>query len=470
MSKINVICYFILFFAFSNLYAQWEADVRLTNDPGESRTSFSPGRCCAAIGITVHVVWADDRTDGTEEIFHKRSTDNGTTWSADTRLSTSNPMRFSDYPAIAVLGNYVHVVWHDDRDAGTPEWEIYYKRSTDNGVTWGTDTRLTNASSASYYAAISVSDSNVHVVWYDYRDGNFEIYYKNSTDNGFSWNADTRLTNNISISENPTIVCSGSYVHVTWFDERDGNCEIYHKRSMDNGVTWGADTRLTNDAANSYYTSLATAGNDVHLVWYDNRDGNYEIYYKKSTDNGSTWGADTRLTNNSSASMEPSLAASASMLHLTWEDQRDGNYEVYYKRSTDAGLTWQADTRLTAATLTSHKSTVALSGSYVHTVWTDFRDNNMEIYYKRNPTGNVEVKEHNKLPISYTELIAYPNPFTAYTIIKGCENDQLTVFNVSGRMIKEYSGSRIGADLPAGVYFVTLRGKNTAPLRILRIK
>lgn len=67
--------------------AQWEPDVRLTNDGAESYTSFPDGRCLAASGNVLHAVWYDYR-DGSGDIYYKRSQDNGTSWGPDTRLTT----------------------------------------------------------------------------------------------------------------------------------------------------------------------------------------------------------------------------------------------------------------------------------------------------------------------------------------------------------------------------------------------
>ncbi|MBN1689819.1 MAG: IPT/TIG domain-containing protein, partial [Dehalococcoidia bacterium] len=58
---------------------------------------------------------------------------------------------------------------------------------------------------------------------------------------------------------------------------------MYYKRSTDGGANWGADTRLTNDAGSSLTPSIAVSGNNVHVSWQDNRDGNWEIYYKRDT-------------------------------------------------------------------------------------------------------------------------------------------------------------------------------------------
>ena len=61
--------------------------------------------------------------------------------------------------------------------------------------------------------------------------------------------------------------------------------------------------------------------------------GTIEIYYKRSTDTGLSWGAETRLTYNPSGSLFPSVSVSGSAVHIVWEDYRAGNWEIYYKRS-----------------------------------------------------------------------------------------------------------------------------------------
>jgi hypothetical protein len=65
---------------------------------------------------------------------------------------------------------------------------------------------------------------------------------------------------------------------------------------------WQPDQRLTNDpalSATSYNNAwcVAASGDTIHVVWYDNRiaSTNWEIYYKRSTNGGAAWGADTRL-------------------------------------------------------------------------------------------------------------------------------------------------------------------------------
>ncbi|MFN0275930.1 MAG: exo-alpha-sialidase [Chitinophagales bacterium] len=460
------------FFA-SLAYTQWQPDVRLTNNTAESYTSYGAARSIAADGDTVHIVWFDSR-DGNPEIYYKQSTDGGITWNEDTRLTNSGAE--TEFPAISVSESNVHVVWGDTRDGG--DLEIYYMHSTDGGVTWNADIRLTDDNNYSSYPSCAVSAEVVHVVWEDYRDGNLEIYYKRSEDGGLTWSTDARISDNSYESENPSVAVSGSTVHIVWNDDRHGANEVYYKRSINGGVTWGAETRLTNDPAFGNLASLAVSGTNVHLTWYDERDGNREIYYKNSTDDGISWGSDTRLTTDTSASNSPSLSLVGSNVHLVFHDERDGNKEIYYKHSSDGGINWSSDTRLTDAEGVSGRPSILASEEALQVVWYDERDGNSEIYYKRNSTGgSVDFDEN---PSPEFQFSVYPNPANSFLNLEfsdGLNKGTIEIFSILGeRVFSEpvISSSKKEINLKSfsqGIYLLTMfNGKEYFSKRILITK
>ena len=321
--------------------------------------------------------------------------------------------------------------------------------------------------------SIAVNGSNLHVVWEDERQGNSEIYYKGSTDGGSNWGPDIRLTNDGANSWNPSVAVSGSVVHVAWYDDRDGNWEIYYKNSTDGGLTWGSDTRLTNNIAVSRYPCIAVSGSEVHLVWHDDRDGNYETYYKRSTDGGLTWGSDIRLTYSVLGAYYPSVAVSGSKVHVVWFDQRDGNYEIYYKRSLDAGINWDTDLRLTNDLAFSFAPSLAISGSVVHVVWQDIRDGNFEIYYKHDTNGNsVNI---NDITHNIEGIILFPNPANAVVNINYSgfnSGDQLSFINylgqvISKQLITQQSFKLNTSNLVDGIYFIQIQSNRKSATKML---
>ena len=424
MKKLNKFFRLVFFFflisistlLIRNGECQWQSDVRLTNAPDTSRTSFGSDWCIATSGNYVHIVWIDKR-DGNTEIYYKCSTDGGINWQADVRL-TNDPSN-SMYPSIAVAGSLVHVAWNDRRINN--QSEIFYKRSTDGGTTWGSDTRLTFDTNSSAYPSIAASGNFVCLTYSDNRNNSkMEIYYMHSTNSGDTWSAETRLTYAQVVAQFSCISLSGQNIGIAWHDRRDGTGEIYYKRSTNLGATWSVDTRLSFDTAMSTWPSIVVNGSMIHVAWYDMRDGNYEIYYKRSTDGGTNWGAETRLTNDAAYSTYPTLAVSGSNVHLVWYDSRDGNTEIYYKFSSNSGVSWGTDTRLTNDAGTSLYPFIAITNTTLHVIWTENRDGNPEIYYKRNPTGNpIGITQiSTDIPKEYKLMQNYPNPFNPVTKIK----------------------------------------------------
>jgi hypothetical protein len=446
------------------LFGQWQADYRLTNDPNESRCATT--KAVAANGPAVHVVWFDNR-DGNQEIYYKSSSDTGLTWSADDRLT--NNASSSQTPRIVVSGANLHVVWQDNRDGN---YEVYYKRSTDAGAGWGSDIRLTSNSNWSLFPTLAVSGSSVHLLWMDDRDGNRETYYKHSTDNGASWSSDTRLSNDADWTWSPAIAVAGDTVHAVWYEsDAGGNLgkEIWYARSTNAGLTWEPAINLTSDPGVSMGPCVGASGSTVHVTWEDNRDGNYEIYYKRSTDNGASWGSDTRLTSNSAASTGSSIDISGANVHVVWTDERDANSEIYYKSSVNNGASWSPDTRLTNDAATSFYNSISASGPAVNVVWYDQRDGNWEVYYKRNPTGNVFIEEQQSRILPRNPLSA-ATMFRDRIIIRFTMPSQnplkLKLYDITGTLVFEENyvrpvstlilqGGKIRG-LTRGVYFLNI--------------
>ncbi len=442
MKKLFLVFVLVLFTAQFSL-AQWEDDVRLTNDANSSITNYNMRRSIAAINDFVHVVWKDNR-DGNWEVYYKRSTDGGINWSPDTRFTIM--AETSSGSSIAVSGTNVHVVWNDNRNGNL---ETYYRRSIDGGTSWEADVRLTEDPTLSYASVIALSGSYVHVAWIDCPSGGErKIHYKHSTDEGISWEEDMQLTNENEYSLNPSIATSGTNVHVVWNGSRNGNEGIIYKRSMDGGISWEPDIQLTDDTFESQLPSIAVSGSTVHVAWIDNRDTDwgYEIYYKHSLDGGVSWSEDIQLTNDGySTSMCPNLTVSGPVVHMVWEDDREGNYNIYYKRSEDGGENWEADTLISGnGGMSSQHACVAVSSSVLHTVWYDDRDGNNEIYYKRNPTGGISVGIENELPRNSSQVVSlYPNPASTILNINfsspTVETITLRFMDMSGKTFRTYN-------------------------------
>jgi hypothetical protein len=446
----------------SPAFAEWGPDVRLTVNDSSSRASLNNAWCVAVSGDTVHAVWFDGR-EGVFAVYYRSSYDIGETWNAETCLAR---VSYAEYPCIAVAGGDVHVVWEDYRDGN---FEVYHKHSPDGGVTWEDDRRLTVNSAQSWYPSVAASGTNVCVVWEDGRSGYYNIYAKTSTDAGATWSPDTALSAGASMHESPSVAVVDSCIYAAWSGYFANASDIWFRRSTDAGATWEPGVRLvqTIDIA-SGQPCIAAAGSSVNLVWSDGTYANPEIIQKRSTDRGLSWTDPVRLTNNAGTSQSPSVSARDSLVHLVWEDDRCGLGEIFYLRSTDMGATWEPETRLTDDTASSQFPSVAAGEGAVHVVWQDYRDGNYELYYKREADLTALSATGEVRPV--VVLSAMPNPFVSWTRVRGGERERFIVTDALGRRAGECCGARAGEKLEPGVYFLGRADGAGQVLRVLKLR
>lgn len=376
---IGVIAGFFIQFAGAQT---WSTAKRLTWVPGIS----SYPSVVVDSSDRIHVVW-NDYAPGQEEIFYKRSTNGGASWSSSKRLSWSDGI--GSVPSIAAdSSNGLHVVWTTYIPGAA---EIFYRKSTDGGVTWQASKRLTWTSGVSLHPKIVSGLSGwVHVVWYDDTPGNYELYYQRSTNGGTTWQAIKRLTwSSVDSVWQSVAVDSGGGIHIVWVEGNQGEWplhEIYYKRSINGGSVWQATKRLTwNNSSSSSPRITIGSGSEIHVSFTDSAAGNAELYYKKSTDVGGTWGPSKRLTWNSGPSDNSYIAVdSSNRVHVAWEDWVSGNWEILYRRSTNGGTAWQTTKRLTWTPMESYAPSMGIDTSDgIHLVWYDLNPGNHEIFYKK---------------------------------------------------------------------------------------
>jgi hypothetical protein len=190
-----------------------------------------------------------------------------------------------------VIGAYPAVDHSSPNFAGTvyDSWHdyakniIYVDKSTNGGVTWGTDVAAatTHAGfgtdigcvggrSQGPAHAIKVGPSgSIYLVYADpvtsgANSRKFDIVFKKSTNGGSTWSAAVVLNDDATLTDqfHPTLSVAsngagGDKVTVTWYDRRDdpANClaHVYGTVSTDNGATWSANVRLTTVTAPSNF-------------------------------------------------------------------------------------------------------------------------------------------------------------------------------------------------------------------------
>ncbi len=129
--------------------------------------------------------------------------------------------------------------------------------------------------------------------------------------------------------------------------------------------------------------SVAWTGSEYGLAWQDERDGNWEIYFARFDADGRKVGSDVRVTAAANSSLNPSLAWTGTEYGVAWHDGRDGNWEIYFARLDADGNKIGGDVRVTDAANSSQNASLAWTGTEYGVAWHDGRDGNWEIYFAR---------------------------------------------------------------------------------------
>ena len=116
---------------------------------------------------------------------------------------------------------------------------------------------------------------------------------------------------------------SGGSAAITWFDERDGNREVYLAVVSDNPTHEALEAhalRVTSTPGESIGAYVAWNDERIGLVWSDELEGQHEVFFQSFDSTGRATEASHRLTRNTTASLIPSIQTWADGFALVWNE------------------------------------------------------------------------------------------------------------------------------------------------------
>lgn len=265
------------------------------------------------------------------------SDDGGLSWATEVTMPGSGPAGQGMWPAVAPNGDVYFALVNRGSDQIT-DW-IY--KSVDGGDTW-----------------VRMTDIAANV-----RNPRNEL--SSISCGRTALNADIRNlpSPQIAISSNVSVP-AGYVIHAVYPYDSDGTgpdeSNVFYRRSLDGAVSWEPEVQINDDATNTdqFFPALAVSeGGIVGVSWYDRRldPGNvlFDRYFAFSTDEGVTFTANERLSDESSpvAVTNPNfdglstcyhgdydqVAFANDTFHVIWSDDRritetGPNPDVYYDR------------------------------------------------------------------------------------------------------------------------------------------
>jgi len=400
----------IFFVRSSNCGETWTTPKKLSSASSAQDPSFD-----MAVGPNgkVFIVWGDNRNDSLPlasplytQVFSLESNDYGATWNAEKRISDPTSNVSDDYTPVVVWtpnGDLI-VSWISDRNAisAGDEYDYYSARSSDDGRTWTTDTRLNTESAGTQDISsfgLCADHEHVYAVYQTKPDASsvYDVRMRDSHDFGTTFSSamtlnGSRDTSGLILS----MACAGDRAIVA-FDAAgspgDTIDDVRVAATTDGGHTWSSANKVDkDDPSNSGFepgdiTTTITPAGDAIVAYTDQRQGisTSEGFYNHSEDGGISWLAhDIELTSiatvhNVSMSRELGTMLSTAMdaegasddhelnAWITFFDNRTGDKGIFSTRLNFARAGAQldrlsGDNRLETAIMISQDSFPA-SGS-----------------------------------------------------------------------------------------------------------
>ncbi len=188
-------------------------------------------------------------------------------------LSTVGGMIAATYPMMVIdNGNYIHLTY---ADFNSGDWIVYYKRSTNNGITWdGYSLPVGNFTGGyTFQPTITVNDDDVvSISFYHVSNGDDADYYViKSYDQGLTFTDPIKISGvssdasqNGSRGDYQGFSSHAEYDVAIWSDFRNGNSDIYGALVLPSEITYNPTSGW-----NLISIPLVVGGNppDYTYVW-----------------------------------------------------------------------------------------------------------------------------------------------------------------------------------------------------------
>lgn len=340
----------------------------------------------------IYVVWQESvpgNTDRNYEIFFKKSSDEGNSFGEKIRLSDN--IGFSEHPQMASENRNVYVVWADNTNVNK---QIYFKKSNDGGDSFEEQMLLSDGNSNAFNQEISSFGENVYIVWLEKVPyGPYRIMLASSNDGGDTFHKPIKLSENAMAQTYPKISAFDNNVYVVWNveDRLDTKNGVYFISSLDNGMTFGNTSKLNTEEKDFGEPQVATYENQVYVIWGGsdtNRLKNLSL--TKSDDYGQTFSEINKISETDHGKLsEPSnveiMADQNNRVFIAWQDKMNPSDkdEIFFASSTDRGESFSGVTNLSNNADISECPSIIAVNDMVFATWEDLTPGNHEVLFAR---------------------------------------------------------------------------------------
>jgi hypothetical protein len=382
------------------------------------------------VGI-INMVWGDfGFSSHNSVIYYSRSTDKGSSFSQPVIVSDVTVDSYSPKIALDKSGN-LHLVW-TDRSIYINS-DIFYTRAQNDGVSFSPAVNISNNSPHSSAPKIAVdSTGKIGVVWMNMIDDcdwpfgcTTNIHFSYSTAKGNSFSPVINISDHLFRSTgnlSPAMALgSDGDIYVVF----KSMSNIYFSRSLDNGVSFSPEIKISNFSL--YSTNPTVAVNSVRNLGMISKDsategliinlfrplyygcrvpqiavdnsGNINVIWQlmkslnetklgfcRSSDNGVSFSQPVKFSGYCTDYWKPQLAVdSAGNINVIWSGRLSATserWDIFYCRSTDNGATFSPAVNISNSQILSDSPAIAVdSAGNIYLAWFEGSLGDWEIYF-----------------------------------------------------------------------------------------
>jgi len=347
---------------------------------------------------SLHLVWVNE-LGNTKNCMTSFSTDGGATFSEPIRVNhhANSLVAYTQAgPKIKEHNGILYVIYMDNRSGLT---NIYLNYSTDNGITWSEDLRVSDQNYLQAYADLEIDPTgNLHLVYYSYNQ-NYSFHsvrYASSLAGtvNFSYSIPVGIHNDV---QEPCDCCQPDLA-----SDSDGNLYLAFRNNINNirdsyiAVKPAGSEAFTEQIQatfyNDYVSHCPSSGPSLSI-----EDGRVVLAVRVSDEASSRvssallsdmdFAEEVDLNSTGGSQNYPHILLNNGNVHAVWIDDTEGNPDVFYGVSYVGSGVMQNVQRMNQ---NIEESYILQKDPYLHVAngtfsvfWSDKRGSFYQLYYRQ---------------------------------------------------------------------------------------
>ena len=266
-------------------------------------------------------------------------------------------------------------------------------------VAWSTPVKVDPSMEDESYPDIAVDSSGIYITYGGNASGNYDVWFSKSTDGGTTWATPVKIhPPSTAIEWYPDIAVDPGGIYITYYGNVSGNWDVWFSKSTDGGTTWAAPVKIDPSVKDEGAPAIVV-DSGVYITYYGIASGNRDVWFSKSTDGGTTWATPVKVDPSTEDEEAPAIACDSNGIYVTYRKNTSGNSDILFSKSTDGGATWSAPVKIHPPTVGhEHLHAIACDTNGIYVTYEKREYGRWDVWFCKSTDGgatwSIPVKVH----------------------------------------------------------------------------